>query len=379
MTTDERWEAGQFDIAQEPQLGPSSDDRKPRRRARAARRLLVLIVTLGLVAGAGLLAVTVLRPMVSGLGESGDYPGPGTGTVTVTVNEGDSGRAMGATLEKAGVVKSARAFVDAYQGEPRSAVIQPGEYEMRKEMKGADALAVLLDPANRKVALVTVREGMWASEVYAQLAKATGHPVSDYEAAAKDPAALGLPTSAKGNIEGYLFPASYEFSTKNSAAEQLRVMVGKAVSQLARLGVNGEAAQRVMTVASIVQAEGRNPEDGPKIARVVENRLAASTRLQLDSTVSYVTRTHTITTTDAQRATASPWNTYLVDGLPPGPIDNPGAAAIQAAVAPAPGPWLYFVAVNPATGETKFATTADEHAGNVAQFQAWCKANPGQC
>ena len=68
-----------------------------------------------------------------------------------------------------------------------------------------------------------------------------------------------------------------------------------------------------------------------------------------------------------------------MDGLPPGPIDNPGTAAIQAAVAPAPGPWLYFVAVNPATGETKFATTADEHAGNVAQFQAWCKANPGQC
>ena len=109
-------------------------------------------MTLGLVAGAGLLAVTVLRPMLSGLGESGDYPGPGTGSVMVTVNEGDSGQAMGATLEKAGVVKSARAFVDAFQADPRSAVIQPGEYEMRKEMKAADALAVLLDPANRKVA-----------------------------------------------------------------------------------------------------------------------------------------------------------------------------------------------------------------------------------
>ena len=377
MTTGERWEAEQSDIAEE--LSSTGGDHKRRRPARAARRFLVLIVTLGLVAGAGLLAVTVLRPMLSGLGESGDYPGPGTGSVMITVNEGDSGKAMGATLEKAGVVKSARAFVDAFQADPRSAVIQPGEYEMRKEMKAADALAVLLDAANRKVAMVTIPEGMWASDVYAALAKATGHPVSDYEAAAKDPAALGLPTSAKGNVEGYLFPASYEFSSKNSAAEQLRVMVGKAVSQLARLGVNGEQAQRVMTVASIVEAEGRNPEDGPKIARVIENRLAAKTRLQLDSTVSYVTRTRTVATTDAQRATPSPWNTYLVDGLPPGPIDNPGTAAIQAAVAPAPGPWLYFVAVNPATGETKFATTADEHAGNVAQFQAWCKANPGQC
>ncbi|MGB8383938.1 MAG: endolytic transglycosylase MltG [Dermatophilaceae bacterium] len=377
MTTGERWEAEQSDIAEE--LSSAGGDHKRRRPARAARRFLVLIVTLGLVAGAGLLAVTVLRPMLSGLGESGDYPGPGTGSVMITVNEGDSGKAMGATLEKAGVVKSARAFVDAFQADPKSAVIQPGEYEMRKEMKAADALAVLLDPASRKVAMVTIPEGMWASDVYATLSKATGHPVSDYEAAAKDPAALGLPTSAKGNVEGYLFPASYEFSSKNSAAEQLRVMVGKAVSQLARLGVNGEQAQRVMTVASIVEAEGRNPDDGPKIARVIENRLAAKTRLQLDSTVSYVTRTRTVATTDAQRATPSPWNTYLVDGLPPGPIDNPGTAAIQAAVAPAPGPWLYFVAVNPATGETKFATTADEHAGNVAQFQAWCKANPGQC
>ncbi|MGV1008587.1 MAG: endolytic transglycosylase MltG [Dermatophilaceae bacterium] len=378
MTTSERWEADQADIV-EDQLVPTGRGRRPRRRARAARRFLVLVVTLGLVAGAALLALTVLRPMLSGLGESGDYPGPGSGAVTVTINEGDSGRAMGATLEKAGVVKSARAFVDAFQGEPKAAVIQPGEYDMRKEMKASDAVALLVDSANRKVALVTIREGLWASEVYAQLSQATGHPVSDYEAAAKDAAALGLPTSAKGAIEGYLFPASYEFSAKNSPAEQLRIMVGKAVSQLSRLGVSGEAAQRVMTIASIVEAEGRRPEDGPKIARVLENRLAASMRLQLDSTVSYVTRTRAVTTTDAQRATPSPWNTYLVDGLPPGPIDNPGTSAIQAAVAPASGPWLYFVAVNPATGETRFATTADEHAGNVAAFQAWCKANPGQC
>jgi UPF0755 protein len=378
MTTSERWEAEQVDVA-EDELVPTGSARRHRRPKRAVRRFLVLVVTLGLVAAAALLALTVLRPMFSGLGESGDFPGPGSGSVTVTINEGDSGRAMGATLEKAGVVKSARAFVDAYQSDAKAAVIQPGEYDLRTQMKASDALAVLVDPTNRKMALVTIREGLWASEVYAQLSQATGHPVSEYEAAAKDAAALGLPTSAKGAIEGYLFPASYEFSAKNSPAEQLRTMVGKAVGELTRQGVSGEQAQRVMTVASIVEAEGRRPEDGPKIARVVENRLAAKMRLQLDSTVSYVTRTRTVTTTDAQRATPSPWNTYLADGLPPGPIGNPGTAAIQAAVAPEPGPWLYFVAVNPATGETKFAATADEHAGNVAQFQAWCKANPGQC
>jgi UPF0755 protein len=299
--------------------------------------------------------------------------------VTVTINDGDSGRAMATTLQRAGVVKTARAFVDAFSAEPRSAVIQPGEYILRKEMAAADALAVLVDPRNRQVSTVTIREGLMASEVFAQLAAATDHPVSEYEAAAKDAAALGLPTSAKGTIEGYLFPATYEFSSKNSAAEQLRLMVGKSVSELTRLGVNGEQAARVMTIASLVEAEGSRAEDRPKIARVIENRLAQNTRLQLDSTVTYPVRNKTITTTDAQRATPSPWNTYAIDGLPAGPINNPGTAAIEAAVRPAEGPWLFFVTTNPGTGETKFAVTVDEHNRNVAEFQAWCQANPGKC
>lgn len=350
-----------------------------RRPARAARRLLVLLVTLGLVGGAVVLALTVLRPMVEGFGGGNDYPGPGTGSVTFTVNDGDTGRSMAANLEKAGVVKSAKAFVDAYSDEPRSGGIQPGEYLLRSQMKATDALAVLVDPKNRQVARVTVREGLWASETYALLSKATGKPVADYEAAAKDAAALGLPSSAKGNIEGYLYPATYEFSSKNSAAEQLRTMVGKAVAELTRQGVTGDGAERVMIVASIVEAEGRREQDRPKVARVIANRLAKPMRLQLDSTVAYATKTRTITTTDAQRATLSPWNTYQVDGLPAGPIANPGASAIAAALRPADGPWLYFVAVNPSTGETKFATTPAEHDRNVAEFQAWCSANKGQC
>lgn len=377
MTTDERWDVG-HDLADGGPPGRGTDQR-PRRRGRAVRRMLVLLVTLGLVAGAAVLAITVLRPMVSGFGESGDYPGPGSGSITVTINEGDSGRAMAATLEKAGVVKTARAFVDAFSADPRSAVIQPGDYVLRKEMSAVGALAVLVDPQNRQVATVTVREGLMASEIYAVLAKASDRPVSEYEAAAKDVVALGLPTSAKGNVEGYLFPATYEFSSKNSAAEQLRIMVGKAVTELTRLGVNGEQAHRVMTIASLVEAEGRRAEDRAGIARVIENRLARNQRLQLDTTVTYPVRNPKLTTTDAQRATPSPWNTYLVDGLPAGPIDNPGVAAISAAVRPAEGPWLFFVAVNPDTGETKFATTWEEHSRNVTQFQAWCQANLGKC
>lgn len=378
MTTEERWDVN-HDVADDGHPASGSDPRPRRNRGRAVRRLLVLLVTVGLVAGAAVLAVTVLRPVVSGFGESGDYPGPGSGEVTITVNDGDSGRAMAATLEKAGVVKTARAFVDAFSADPRSAVIQPGNYLLRKEMAAADALAVLLDPKNRQVSTVTIREGLMASEVYAQLAQATDHPVSAYEAAAKDSAALGLPGSAKGAIEGYLFPATYEFSNKNSPAEQLRLMVAKSVSELTRLGVNGDRAARVMTVASIIEVEGRRAQDRANIARVIENRLAQNLRLQLDSTVTYPVRNPTITTTDAQRATPSPWNTYQIDGLPATPITNPGTAAIEAALNPAEGTWLFFVTTNPGTGETKFATTIEEHNRNVAEFQAWCQANPGQC
>jgi UPF0755 protein len=355
--------------------------RRRRKPARTARRLVVLLLTLGLVGGAGYLAVGFLRPMFAGFGETADFPGPGTGSLTFTVNDGDSGRAIGAALEQAGVVRSAKAFIEAYNADSRSAGIQPGDYLLKKAMKATDALAVLVDPKNRQAPKVTIREGLWASETYALLATATGHPVSEYQAAAKDPVALGLPSWAKGNIEGYLFPATYEFSNKNSAAEQLRTMVAKTVSQLTKEGLSGDQAQHVLIVASIVEAEARRDEDRPKIARVVENRLANTMRLQLDSTVSYGVQLRALTTTDAERATVNGWNTYQKDGLPTGPIANPGAVSIAAAANPAPGPWLYFVAVNPDTGETKFAVTLAEHDQYVAEFQAWCNKpeNKGKC
>lgn len=122
------------------------------------------------------------------------------------------------------------------------------------------------------------------------------------------------------------------------------------------------------------------------VARAIYNRLQGKTetgqpmKLQLDSTVIYANGgTGTLTTTDAQRALDSAYNTYKVDGLPPGPINSPGKSAIEAALNPADGTWIYWVVVNPQTGETKFASTDAEHQANVAEFQAWCKANAGKC
>jgi UPF0755 protein len=156
--------------------------------------------------------------------------------------------------------------------------------------------------------------------------------------------------------------------------------VAKTLDELSSLGVTPDKAQQVLTIASIVQAEGRATPDLPKVARVIENRLAKAMPLQMDSTVHFISRRRgKAGTSDAERRSASPYNTYLAAGLPPGPIDSPGLSAMQAALNPTPGPWLYFVAVNPATGETRFAVTAAAHAANVKVFLAWCQSHPGQC
>jgi UPF0755 protein len=354
--------------------------RRRRRRQRRGRRLIVLLVTLALVGGAGIIAVQVLKPMVAGLTASNDWTGTGTGKATVVVHSGDAGRTIGVALQKAGVVKTSKAFADVAAGNPQAGSIQPGTYALRTRMSAASALDMLLDPANRTVPRVTVREGLWKSEVVKALSEGTGRPLAEYQAALKNPTALGLPASARGNVEGYLFPATYEFDANAGATVQLRTMVAKTVAQLRAARVPPADAQRVLTVASIVEAEAQREADRGKVARVVVNRLARKMKLQMDSTVHYVVqRRGRVGTSDAERAIRSPYNTYYVAGLPLGPIGNPGGASIAAAARPTPGPWLYFVAVNPDTGETRFAADAAGHRANEKLFTTWCAAHKARC
>ena len=366
----------------EPQLRRHRARPRPARRR---RRFLVLLLAIAIVGGAVYGAYRALWPVVQQLTASNDYPGPGSGQVQVTVNDGDTGRAIGVSLERADVVKSSKAFLDAASADTRSASIQPGTYTLKKQMAAKDALAILVNPKNRTVPKVTIPEGLWLSEILARLSKSTGIPLQEYQLAAKDTASLGLPASAKGNLEGYLFPATYEFPAKSTAREQLTTMVDKTVAELSQAGVSEQDMERTMIVASIVEGEVNGKADRPKVARVIENRLAQKagpTRgfLQMDSTVHYaVKKRGKAGTTNADRASTSPYNTYRHQGLPPGPINSPGAASIAAAAHPAPGPWLFFVTVNPATGETRFATTTAEHQANVNLFNKWCRDHEGKC
>ena len=349
---------------------------------RNRRSCLVMVMALVVVvAGLGVALKTVgtgLIPSLGGGNSGGDFSGEGTGTVEVKVNTGDSGYAIGQALQKAGVVKSASTFSSVAGANQEFARVQPGTYKLKKEMSSQAALNLLLDPTSRLSKGVTIREGLWVAEVFATLSKQTGVPLAEYKKV--NPATLGLPPAADGKLEGFLFPSTYEFEPSATATEQLKAMVDLGKKQLNQLGVPADQLRHVVTVASFVQGESRLGADGPKVARVIENRLKDNMPLQMDSSIHFITQARgTVTTTDQERNSDNPYNTYKHQGLPPGPINSPGLEALKSAAQPTPGPWVYFVTVNQETGETKFATTFAEHQKNVAEFQAWCRQNPVKC
>jgi len=358
--------------------GKGGSSGAPKGRPSVFRRLVVIVLALAVIGGGVAVAYKALKPVVEGFLESNDYPGPGTGEIRVTVDQGAGGSAIAKTLAEQDVVKSSKAFIEAANNDPKSAGIQPGVYEMKKQMKASDALSILVDPKNRLVTRVTIPEGLWATEIYTKLSTSSGIPVAQYTAAAKKVDELGLPPSAKGNLEGYLFPASYEFGPTATALDQLKQMVAESTKRLDALGITPDRMERVVTVASLVEGEAQLDSDRPKVARVVENRLAAKMSLGFDSTVNYIFKKRGVPTQEMLDSN-NPYNTRRFTGLPPGPISNPGESALEAAASPVAGPWLYFVTVNLDTGETKFAATYQEHQRNVAQFQKWCTDNKGKC
>ena len=350
-------------------------DRQRRRRRRRLRAAVAALLAL-LVVGAGVvLASEQLRDIVATLTEPDDFEGPGTGEVQVRVMTGDSGRAIGETLAAAGVVKTAGAFADAAAADPDAASIQPGTYALREGMSSAAALELLLDSESLRNYTVTIPEGFTAERALERIAEATETTVEALTAAAADPA-VGLPPEAGGQLEGYLFPATYDFPLEVTEVEVLARMVQRSGEALDAAQVSPEQRRTVLTKASLIQAEAGSTEDMGKVSRVIDNRLAQGRLLQFDTTVNYATDKSGLTTTDEDRNTDSPYNTYRYPGLPAGPINNPGDDAIAAALAPEEGPWLFFVVVDPDTGETRFAETEQEHAANVELFRAWLRENP---
>lgn len=372
-----------------------------RRRAEKSRLpgCLAVVVALAIIAGGGWFAWGKISDKVSGLGGSTDYSAGSTGaSVTFEVHRGDTLAQIGRNLKAAGVVKSVDSFIQAASANPQSSGIQVGYYQLQKTMPASAALDLLVNPKNIVTTSVTIREGLRLTDIIATLAKKTGVKKEAFAQALKKPKAIGLPDYAKGNAEGYLFPATYAFGPEETATGMLKKMVARwkqaigdnDVEQVAgglECDDEGTACtpEQIMTVASLIQSEGRG-SDMPKIGRVIYNRLqhheqGTTGRLQIDATVLYALGRdgNSPLTTDEVEGTDSPYNTYQNVGLPPGPIGAPGDDAIQAALHPADGDWFYYVTVNLATGETKFASTYDEFLGYRAEYKEYCATESDRC
>jgi UPF0755 protein len=366
--------------AREAAARPAQRGWEPPKRKRRLGWLWALLVIFVLIIGGGVTGWVLFEPQIRhvlGWEAANDYTTTGNGTkVTVVIQSGDIGSNVAKTLEQDGVTKTFDAFYKLLLKNP-SVTFQPGSYQLQKQMSASSALAALQDPKKKILRVAVIKEGVSAASAFVQLASATGLPVADFQAAAKSYVALGVPAEAP-SIEGFLFPATYTFDPGVTATQVLRQLVSTMIIHLDKAGVAPAERLRVVTLASIVQREsGPSVSDMHKIARVFQNRLDHGMRLQSDATVAYGTgHVERVTTTAAERADASnKYNTYANDGLPVGPIGLPGDDAIDSALHPTDGPWLFFVAVNLKTGETVFSTTIAEHDAAVRQWQAWCRAS----
>lgn len=346
-----------------------TDNRTKRRRL--VFGLLALLLVAGVVAGGSTLASDTIRNFIAKF-QVADYEGePGPDT-QIVIEAGDDGAAVAKKLVAADVILS----FDAIYRDMLTTdfTIYPGTYTFPTKLSGQRALELLIAGNNRVVLKTTIPEGFRIREIIPQLVGDLGLKESDVEVAIKAIQSR-LPSDAL-NAEGYLFPATYTFDPGVTAQAVVDAMVDRTENELTQYGIELKDSLELISLAALIQVEAKHDEDFFKVSRVFQNRLAIDMLLQSDATVSYGTGGKTVTTTAAQRADRNPYNTYVFKGLPAGPISNPGELAIEAALRPADGEWLFFVTVNLQTGETKFSSTVAEHEKAAQEFYAWLRENP---
>lgn len=358
---------------------PSRSDRRRHesdRRRRRRRRLVVPLVVLLILGVAGAGAFYGSRALVSRFGTTPDFQGQGTGEVLIRVEPGDTATDIAATLVAKGVVKSEKAFRNAAKDDPRSVTIQPGTYRLHKEMSGVSALVLMLDPAARVLSRVTVPEGLSVAATLKLIAAKTALPLKDLQAAAKATKSLGLPAYAKGRLEGFLFPETYDLEPGTSAVEMLRTMVAMYKQKVDTSGLSARAADvdldpyRLLIVASLIERETQRVEERPKVARVIYNRLEQDLYLGVDAAILYGLGRSGGGLTQADLDKDTPYNNRIHKGLPPTPIANPGVASVQGALEPAAGRWLYYVLDDDKSGRHIFTDDRDVFNDAKAKCQA---------
>ncbi|MCU1436191.1 MAG: aminodeoxychorismate lyase [Pseudarthrobacter sp.] len=353
---------------------------KPSKKVRRRRRLLALFLTLVVFVAAIAVGAQFLKPLL-GSDKASDYPGPGSGEVQVSVEPGEGTRSLAAKLEANRVVANADTFLQAFTAS--GGTLSPGDFTFKSEMKNSDAVDVLLGQDKAKVIYFAMSAGLRIDESLQAISDGSGIRVQQLKEFSDSPQQFGLPAGAK-NLEGFLHPGEYRFPLGTPAKDILQTLVKTTTDELVAQGITDPAKQyKAVIVASIVQAEGGQAEYGD-VAGAIYNRLKPNDQtsgfLQVDSAVTYGLGTRSFNFTEEERQDKSNvYNTYANPGLPPGPIGSPGKTAIDAAAKPKTNEYLYWVTINLDTKETKFSKTLAEHSGYVAQYLAWCGANPGRC
>jgi UPF0755 protein len=364
---------------------PPPKKSKRRRRIGGWIALAVVLLVLGGIAGGGLWVWNTYQDKireVMGWQEPTDYAaGQANGEAFVTISSGDTGQPISQALYDAGVTKTPMAFYDYLIKSGQNPPFVPGVFKLQKQMTSQAALAALLDPKSKMANTAQLREGLTVKASLPILAQATGIPLKDLQTAVAKPSDYGV---SADSLEGWLFPATYTFDPGVTAKDVIKTLVDRTVQSLDSAGVPQADRQRILTIASIIQREARFEADFYKVSRVIQNRLNPKNKetfglLQMDSTAQYgygEEHSGKASSSAAALADDNPWNTYKRPGLPIGPISNPGDKAIDAAMHPAPGDWLYFVTVNLDTGETVFTNNLADHNRAVQQWITWCKAHP---
>ena len=367
------------------QLRMEKVERRQRKRRRHWLTSLVIVITLAAVGVLGYKAIGIMRDASAQATHAEDYKGNGEGEVTVTIPEGASGLDIGDILQEKGVVASGKAFTNAVKNNPKGNTIQPGTYKLKKKMSANAALQALLDPETKGDHTLTVSAGHTKQIVKDRLKQVGNFSDEQIDAAFADTAGIGLPAEAGGNVEGWLAPGTYDVTEKATPKDLVKQMVSRTVTQLKDLKVPKEDYHAVLTKASIIEREVNDSRYYGQVARVIENRLAQTNGethglLQMDSTVQYgLGRFGGIPNSTELADSNNAYNTYVHQGLPPGPIGSPSEEAIKAVLNPPAGSWLYFVTVNLETGETLFSSTSEEQKTNTKKLDEYCKKNEEIC
>ena len=337
-------------------------------------RAIVVLMVLGAAAAAGYFWYALEKPY-------GVIPAEG---VFVDVPHGASQRAVSRLLKSKGVIRSAIAFELYARRHPRRS-LEAGEYFFDHPLSGKQVYWKL---ANGEIyeQPFTVKEGDTMYDIAHNFEAAKYISAEEFLAAARDASQIQDIAPGAKTLEGFLYPATYNLPRKAPGDALTTMMVRKfreALQQIApeRLDPQtpGTPLLSVITLASLVESETPKPEERPLVAGVYTNRLRMNMLLQCDPTVIYALKQ-----VDKYKpplllkdlSYASPYNTYVHLGLPPGPIGNPGETSIRAALAPATTDYLYFVANT--QGGHFFAATLAEHNQNVAKYHRLLNGAPAE-